>query len=330
MNEPWSADTEPGITPTDLDSLDTIALLQEEIARLEAELRVRDEAVLESSAGSAPEINDSSSSEESRQQIDRLNAELVSRDETIGMLLEQTRLLEEAEATSRAEWEQLRQWVEEVERRVEQRDGNGFDLQTELEDERRRAETQRLAAEGERRRWEAQRLAMEKESEQLRTMLAQVASRSEVDSASAAMAALEAENQRLRDASREWARSSADAAEVEPLRKLLEETTKDRDDLKRQIQQLQDDRERERNEHEAALGALRSQMVVESIRRHEEQVEAAELPSSSPNALLEADERIRAFRQHLREIHEVEEEQRMKRGLAARLSRLWRNTGPNR
>jgi hypothetical protein len=330
MNEPWSPDTEPGITPTDPDALDTIALLHEEIARLEAELHARDEVLFESQAESAPVVDVSSISEESRRQIDLLNSELISRDETIGMLLEQTRLLEEAEATSRAEWEQLRQWIEEVERRVEQRDGDGLDLQAELEAERRRGEAQRVEAEGERRRSEAQRLAMEKEVEQLRSMLAQVASRSEVDSASVAVEALEAENQRLRDASREWARTSVVAAEVEPLRMRLEEATKERDDLKREIQQLQDDHERERNEHEAALGALRSQMVLESIRRHEEQVEAAALPSSTPNALLEADERIRAFRQHLREIHEVEEEQRMKRGLAARLSRLWRNTGPNR
>jgi chromosome segregation ATPase len=331
VNEPWTTGAEPEITPTDLDALDTITLLQEEITRLEAELRLRDESVFGSGSEPAPDLEGFATSEEAIRQIEHLNAELIGREETIGLLLEHTRLLEEAEATSRAEWEQLRQWVEEVERRVEQRGGTDQELQAELESERQRAETQRQTAEADRRRWEAQRLAMEKEVEQLRATLSQVTARthSDSDAHSAAFAALELENQQLREARREWAQTSAAAAEVEPLRKLLLETTKERDELKREIQRLQDDRERERNEHEAALGALRSQLALESIKRHEEQVESAPVPASKPNARLEADERIRAFRQHLKEIHEDEEQQRMKRGLAARLSRLWRHTGPN-
>ena len=38
--------------------------------------------------------------------------------------------------------------------------------------------------------------------------------------------------------------------------------------------------------------------------------------------------RIRAFREHLKEIHTSETEQRAAAVLAARLSRLWRSTGP--
>jgi hypothetical protein len=331
VNEPWTTGAEPAITPTELDAIDTITLLQEEITRLEAELRLRDESVFGSGAEPAPDLEGFATSEESLRQIEHLNAELIGREETIGLLLEHTRLLEEAEATSRAEWEQLRQWVEEVERRVEQRGGTDQELHAELESERQRAESLRQSAEADRRLGEAQRLALEKEVAQLRTTLSQMTARSDSDSDShsAAVAALELENQQLRDARQEWARSSAAAAEVEPLRKLLLETTKDRDDLRRELQRLQDDRERERNEQEAELGALRSQLALKSIKRHEEQVESAALPASKPNVRLEADERIRAFRQHLREIHDDEEQQRMKRGLAARLSRLWRHTGPN-
>ena len=43
---------------------------------------------------------------------------------------------------------------------------------------------------------------------------------------------------------------------------------------------------------------------------------------------LEADMRIRAFRQHLREIHVHESEARKPAGLSARLSRLWSRTRP--
>ncbi len=235
VNEPWTTGAEPAITPTDLDALDTITLLQEEITRLEAELRLRDESVFGSGSEPAPDLEGFVTSEEALRQIERLNAELIGREETIGLLLEHTRLLEEAEATSRAEWEQLRQWVEEVERRVDQRGGTDAELHAELESERQRAEAQHQAAEADRRLWEVQRLAMEKEVAQLRTTLSQVAARNDSDSHShsAAVAALELENQQLRDARHELARSSAAAAEVEPLRKLLLETTKDRDDLRR-------------------------------------------------------------------------------------------------
>jgi uncharacterized small protein (DUF1192 family) len=327
MSEPWTTDTEPGITRADRDALDTIALLQEEVARLEGELRARDEAAFATETEPEPRRDDPAPAEEARRQIEALNAELAGREEAIALLLEQTRLLEEAEASSRAEWDQLRQWVEEVERRVEQRDGAGPDLKAELEAERRQAASQRHTAEGDRRLWDAQRGALEQEIEQLRATLAQVVGRT--DSAAAALVALERENQRLRDACRQRTSDSAAAAEVEALRQQVQAAWKERDDLKGELRRVQDDRRRESNEHEAALGDLRSQIALESLKRQQEQVAAAPLASSAPNALLEADERIRAFRQHLQEIHQLEAEQRMKRSLAARLSRLWRHTGPN-
>ena len=53
-------------------------------------------------------------------------------------------------------------------------------------------------------------------------------------------------------------------------------------------------------------------MTLESLRRQEEHVKtavaAAPLPASK-DPLLEADERIRAFREHLKEIHQDEAEQ---------------------
>ncbi|MGE5755515.1 MAG: hypothetical protein ACM35G_07350, partial [Planctomycetaceae bacterium] len=227
MSEPWTTDTEPGITRADRDALDTIALLQEEVARLEGELRARDEAAFAAETEPAPRRDDPAPAEEARRQIEVLNAELAGREEAIALLLEQTRLLEEAEASSRAEWDQLRQWVEEVERRVEQRDGAGPDLEAELEAERRQAESQRHTAEGDRRLWDAQRRALEQEVEQLRAMRAQVVGRT--DSA-AALVALEQENQRLRDACRQLTRDAAAAAEVESLRQQVQAARKGHDD----------------------------------------------------------------------------------------------------
>jgi chromosome segregation ATPase len=154
------------------------------------------------------------------------------------------------------------------------------------------------------------------------------------DAPSAALTALEQENQRLRDVCRELSHNSAVAAEIEGLRNQLQDAFKVQDELRSELRRVLDDRDRERIEHEAALAALRSEMTIDLIKHQEEQVEAAAQAAQAtaaalPSALLEADERIRAFRQHLKEIHEVEAEQRMKRTLAARLSRLWRHTGPN-
>src|SRR4029078_4702638 len=77
---------------------ETIALLQEEIARLEDELREREEACREfewaSRKNKRPEVFDHAAGEEPA----RLRAELSTRDETIGLLLDQLRLVEEAEA----------------------------------------------------------------------------------------------------------------------------------------------------------------------------------------------------------------------------------------
>src|SRR5579883_1068325 len=109
-----NADQEVGNPSSDYQ--DTIALLQEEIARLEDEIRLRDEARAES-----PYAPINGTPEESREmaRVAELTAEIAHRDETINWLFEQCRLLEEAEAASRAEFEQLDRWMSEVEQRVE-------------------------------------------------------------------------------------------------------------------------------------------------------------------------------------------------------------------
>src|SRR5262249_11416424 len=92
----------------------TIARRREGIARLENELQEREEACREIESayqqGERSEVADPASGEEAA----RLRAELSARDETIGLLLDQLRLIEEAEAATRAEWEQLAQWVAAV------------------------------------------------------------------------------------------------------------------------------------------------------------------------------------------------------------------------
>ena len=128
MEKPGTMDgtSDPGCDQADGEYLETIALLQEEIARLEAELLAHEETG--PSSEHTDRLRDAPGGPDglpNQQELDRLGAELAARDETINLLLDQLRLVEEAESASRAEWEQLAQWVAEVEQRVERQQGAG-------------------------------------------------------------------------------------------------------------------------------------------------------------------------------------------------------------
>jgi hypothetical protein len=320
MIDEWTTDAE-----------DTMVLLQEEIERLENELRLRDEALAESGRSSSTVTTAADESVELQQRVDEMKCELSSRDESIALLLEQIRLFEEAEEASRAEWEQLSSWVTEVERRVDRRDTASQDIQLELETERNQATAQRLGFEKDRRAWEAQRDALEEENERLRGWIAQLANHTEA-APDAAYAALEAENRRLRETCHTLVRASAEAADATRLRAQLQAAQQQVDELRKELSQANDDRERERMEAEAALAALRNQLAVASIKTAEEPPKAAAVAvaAAAPEdpGVLSVDERIRALRQHLVDIHERERAERNQKSLGARISRLWRSTGP--
>jgi chromosome segregation ATPase len=302
-------------------SEDTITLLQEEIQRLENEVRLRDEALTQSAKPS--EAATSPPDAELDRRFADLNQEVTKRDETIALLLEQVRLLEEAESATRAEWEQLNQWVEEVEKRVEGRDKEGRDLTGELDEERRKAEAQRLATETDRRTWETHRAALEKEVAQLREKLSEVARQPE-GNARAAVEALEQENKRLRTTCRDLEKSKSVAAQAEYFQARFEEVQKELADVRQQLRQVTDERERERIEAETSLAELRGKLARDSARKREGE------PVEQPAEQLTIDERIQALRLHLKEIHDREEEDRRNKRLSARLSRLWSHTAPRR
>jgi hypothetical protein len=294
---------------------ETIALLQEEVARLEAEVRARDEALHHD----LPDGLDGHRVDDGplRRQVEELTAELAGRDETIGILLEQTRLFEEAAEAQRAEWEQLTRWVEEVERRVDGRDGQEARLGDDLEAERRRADDLGSQLDSERRAWDARRRALEGERDDLRRRLVEHADGAGRDGR---LEALEQENHRLREGCAARGQADADTPEVGALRERLATALAEVEHARASLRLERDDRARERNEHEATLASLRSQLARDSLQR------ASDAGAHDPG--VEADERIRAFRQHLQELHQREAEERSSRTLSARLSRLWRHTGP--
>jgi hypothetical protein len=329
MADTWATPTEDRTGGHAAAHQETIALLEEEIARLEGELRLRDLEAAERDENHPvppPVVEDA----EARERIIELGDALAAREETIALLLEQVRLADEAEAASHAEWEQLHQWVQEVERRVAESGDGGTNLRNELAAERRSTEALRQAAEKDQRAWEVQRQALVAEVERLRARFAEVAGES--GSSGAAVQALERENQELRDAYGALARSAVPAHEVDALVQELETLKRQHEAQGQELQRLRDDHQRQRNEYEASLNAMRTQLARESLRRQEEHVKTsvAQDAPQDKETLLEADMRIRALREHLKEIHQDETDQKMRRSLAARLSRLWHHTSQNR
>jgi chromosome segregation ATPase len=110
--------------------LEAIALLEGEVARLEQELRLNaswpsetaSHTVAEAGLGTEPAAAQREAAE-ALAEAEKLRAELARRDETIGLLMDHFHVVEETQAASRAEWEQLAGWVVELEQRVEGQDG---------------------------------------------------------------------------------------------------------------------------------------------------------------------------------------------------------------
>jgi uncharacterized small protein (DUF1192 family) len=316
--------------------LETIALLQEEIARLENELLARDDSCQGTVAASrscddvvAP--GDAGAARE----LERLASELASREETIGVLMDQLRLVEEAESTGRAEWEQLAHWVAEVEERVERQEQQGAGGNEEMiAAARRQAEDARSALDRERKDAAAKRRELERRIEELQEFLARQTARGAVrdkvdasDQMARALAMLESENRRLRQSCDDLEESSR--GELRLLGERLEAAERDLEVARKAHEAVQDERTRERREFEVAVASLRSQAARASIAAQETHMPSAGATSAGEEgASLDADMRIRAFRQHLKEIHTHEAETRNSKRLGARLSRLWNKTVP--
>jgi len=318
--------------------LETIALLQEEILRLESELLAREPAT-SSTLEFARKVEEEAqqTSRSNHQEIDQLRTELTIREETINLLLEQLRLVEEAEAASRAEWEQLSHWVAEVEQRVERQAEAGTGRQIEeLANQQRQIDEYRSQLERERATWSQDRRALEQEVHRLESLLASATRESGNPSADAeALAVLEAENKLLAKRYAELEETSS--AEIGTLREAAESARRELEETRRQRDQIQDERDRERREYEIAVASLRTHASRASLAAGEHTATATSTANASSAATeaprstdistaLEADLRIRAFRQHLKEIHSHETETRNRNRLSARLSRLWNRT----
>lgn len=299
------------------DQYETITLLSEEVQRLEAELaHWREEAVNREAAREW----DSAPSQASAEETERLRSDLAERDEMVVYLLDQVRLLEEADAARAAESEHLSHWLEEVERRV--------DRQGPADEERerllRKIDSDRIEFESARQAWSFQRRGLEEESERLRSKLAEPALQS--GSGAGSVKALEREIEELRS---KLARSAEFEGEVQAIREELAQTRPALEASRCEAERLRDDLERTRLEHEAELAALKTQAAVEAAQAGAEPRQAeghgVEVLASK---MIAVDERIRAFRQHLHDLHACEVEAKKSKSLGNRLSRLWGRSAP--
>ena len=135
------------------------------------------------------------------------------------------------------------------------------------------------------------------------------------------------ENRRLRDTCHSLVRSSAQAAEAGRLRVEWNASQVQLEEARRELRQSLDDRDRERKEFEAELAGPRRAPECPRAGRPRPRAPAPPLaPRPFPETQL--DDRIRALRQHLREIHDDEQKERAQNRFTARLSRLWRHTSP--
>jgi hypothetical protein len=328
------------------DYLETIAILQDEVARLEQELQLQDERQRETTSNDEASFHDEAEAASALEnvagepeEVERIQAELVSREDTIRLLLDELSRVEAAQAATQAEWEQLAGWVAELEHRVEGHDENALhELENRLAAQQQKVEALQVKSEQDRRAWDAKRRIYQEEITRLQGTLDQVAKSSEAPGThdgrvaqgpgpdANVVEALQAENLRLRAGWQELVERAAAADRSESLDAKLAETLNEQHQLRRQLEQIQDERKREGLEYQANVAELRAQLSQAPL------IQPEGPPSEKGHEGISADQdiqlRFRALRQHLVECDQREKEERRQKHLISRLSRLWSRTGP--
>jgi hypothetical protein len=323
------------------DYVETIALLHNEVERLEQELQLRDESQRETTSpdrGTSQGDTEAASAVEngaaSAFELERLQGELVSRDETIRLLLAELSRVEDAQEAARTEWEQLAAWVDEMEHRVEGQQGETrHDLANRLAAQEQKAESLEVKSERDRRDWEAQRQIYQVEIARLQSAL-EHASTAEILAGQTrqvsddrgpdenTVEALRAENLRLRAAWEELVERTAAADRSESLEAKLAETLHEKHQLHHQFELIEEQSKRERLEHEVIVAELQARLSEASLTHMQ-----APPPENIPQEIspaLEVDLKIRALRHQLVR----ENEERRQKSLVSRLSRLLSRAGP--
>ncbi len=122
-------------------------------------------------------------------------------------------------------------------------------------------------------------------------------------------------------------RATETAVEAETLRESLSQTRISLRDSESMLAQCRDDLERQRIEYAAEVSSLEARIAEQAVQRTVEEPTVQDRTDDLASKMTSVDERIRAFRQHLHELHQNELEVRRRKSLSSRLSRLWKHSG---
>ena len=269
MEKPGMMDgtSDPGCDQADADYLETIALLQDEIARLEEELLAHEEigptrrapiahARTRATLTSCPTGRNSTGLVPSwRPGMRRSTSCLTS--------------FASSRKPSRpagSNGSSSPQWVAEVEQRIERQDGAATEkLALELDAHRSQVEECRLQLNLERKAWNDQRRGLENEIQRLQSLLARAAQEDAASSDRAALAILESENQRLRQLCQDH--DETIKSEARSQREAMEMARRESEEVRRERDLVKDEKDRERREYEIAVASLRSQVSRAALPR---------------------------------------------------------------
>ena len=123
--------------------------------------------------------------------------------------------------------------------------------------------------------------------------------------------------------------SNSSSAREEALQRISQSQREDAErcraelqEVQQRNQQLQRELEKQHNEARELVLSISQERAEVARMRHE--FESRRKHVEEDSTIKESDDRIRALRQHLREVHEEEAKERQERSLSNRLSRLWK------
>jgi chromosome segregation ATPase len=223
--------------------------------------------------------------------VDRLEQLLDELQQSDGRIAALEQLLQASEESTRAEQEERRQleaWVTDIETRIVEREAD----------------------------WSAEKNVLRSRLQEVTEERAQL-------------------SERLKHTAESRSRSGPDPAMLEHLRAenarlqhALHETQNERTRLTEQIGEQQDQLD-QATQSETALRQERLAVAQERASITRERAELAAMkseleyePPTRPTC--EIDDRVRVFREHLREIHNTERQERTEHSLTARVARIWK------
>ena len=276
-------------------------ILRAEIEHLQTELTRRESEIEEllalgHVAAPSDELIDENDTARLVTRLEQLLDELQQSDVRVRSLEKLLQISEEATVAEHAERDQLAKWVSEIESRVADREQQWRSSQERLE-----ANVQEATRRYERAEENVQRIAEANVQDLQRDLQDQVTEL----------------NQRNAKLSKEL---TATESELDALNELISKTGMSRSEI-----EALNERQAEIRQHEIQMAqdratVARQRAEIAAMREELEKASAVPIAPSIENP----DQRIRQFREHLREIHESEQEEKRQRSLGGRISRLFK------